>query len=171
MCSNSVYFPLDVNNSRRQEITSDAEKQGEGSDKAVTWMRRRSAQKRNKPQTNQARADMTPHPWKCHAMRWDSDRSAPGCSESGTSDKHELQTATSCLPNKVCFFCTKMPGLFKSIPLTTQSSWKTHSFSIEFQGVKLHWVYLTVTGKCSSCFTGKEVGHEETMWGNLFFHV
>lgn len=61
-----------------------------------------------------------------------------------------------------CFFSTKMPGLFKSIPLATQSSWKTYSFSIEFQG-------LTVTRKCSSCFTDKEVGHEEAMWGTCSF--
>lgn len=47
--------------------------------------------------------------------------------------------------------------------LLQQSSWKTWSFSIEFWG-------LRVTGKCSSHFTEKEVGHEELMWGNLIFH-
>jgi len=69
---------------------------------------------------------------------------------------HEQLTATSSLPNKAHFLCTKMPGLFKSIPLATQSSWKTWSFFVEFQG-------LTVSGKCSSHFTGKEVGREEMM--------
>lgn len=79
----------------------------------------------------------------------------------------ERQISTSCgrqfLVSQIkCFSCTKMPGLFKSIPLPTQSSCKTYSFSVEFQG-------LAVTGKCRLCFTDKEVGHEETIWGTCSF--
>lgn len=61
-----------------------------------------------------------------------------------------------------CLFCTPLPSLFKSIWFVTQSPWKTCSSSVDFQG-------LTVTGKCSSSSTDKEMGHEKVMWGTCPF--
>lgn len=122
-------FPCDANNSRRQEITSGAEKQ-EGNDKAVTWMRQRSAERRNRPQTGQEWGDVTPHLWKCPCKH----RLAP----EGRRGGHWRSRSWGWqLPVPQVRFCTTVPSLFKSVPLVTQSSC---SSSMDLQG-------LTVTGE------------------------